>query len=82
MSQTQKHSKPSENTEQISKSYGNKIGTNISNAFIALHSYKPQKPDELELMKGCKCSCPQFLRSTHSSFKVNSFFSMFSHLLC
>lgn len=25
-----------------------------SNAFVALYPYKPQKPDELELKKGCK----------------------------
>lgn len=38
--------------------------SNISNAFIALYSYKPQQPDELELKKGCKYS-GQFLNSSH-----------------
>lgn len=27
-----------------------------SNAFVALYPYKPQKSDELELKKGCKCA--------------------------
>lgn len=25
--------------------------------YVALYPYKPQKSDELELKKGCKCSC-------------------------